>query len=217
MSPVLPAAESTPGPVPVAEPFTGAELARDLAAVRDWGAEYWRALASDDFFAPMAGGWSPADHVRHLVRSNRPVARALELPRLVLLARFGATWRDSRSYSALRATYREALDGGLQAGRFAPDPLPAARWNDAERLDTVERWSATLTRLAAAVRGWSERGLARLRLPHPGLGLLTVREMLLFTVYHNTHHVLGVARRRSGETSPFGVDPPAGRPQPAGR
>lgn len=217
MSSVPRAAETTPGPAPVAEPFTGAELARDLAAVRDWGAAYWRALPGDDFFAPLAGGWSPADHVRHLARSNRPVARALELPRVVLLARFGATWRDSRGYSELRAAYREALDGGLQAGRFAPDPLPATRRNDAERLDTLERWSATLTRLAAATRDWSERGLARLRLPHPGLGLLTVREMLLFTLYHNTHHVLGVARRRSGETHPIGVGPAAGRPQSAGR
>jgi hypothetical protein len=47
-----------------------------------------------------------------------------------------------------------------------------------------------------ALQGWSEQALDRLRLPHPGLGLLTVREMLLFTLYHNAHHVFGVAQRR---------------------
>jgi hypothetical protein len=50
--------------------------------------------------------------------------------------------------------------------------------------------------------------LDRLRLPHPGLGLLTVREMLLFTLYHNTHHVLGVERRRSSLSGPTGRQNP---------
>jgi hypothetical protein len=33
-------------------------------------------------------------------------------------------------------------------------------------------------------------------MPHPLLGKLTVREMLLFTLYHNLHHVQNVARRK---------------------
>jgi uncharacterized damage-inducible protein DinB len=39
--------------------------------------------------------------------------------------------------------------------------------------------------------------LDRLRLPHPALGKLTVREMLFFTIYHNIHHVENVVRRLS--------------------
>jgi hypothetical protein len=38
-------------------------------------------------------------------------------------------------------------------------------------------------------------------LPHPLLGPLSVREMLFFTVYHNTHHVLNVQRLRAGRKS----------------
>ncbi len=181
---------------PVSEPFTGEELARDFLAVSAWGTALWQSLALEDFFSAADGAWSPADHLRHLVKSNRPVARALELPRPVLLLRFGFTRRASRSYSALRDTYREALSAGLRAGRFTPSPLPSARQTGAERTRAVEQWSDTLTALRLATRKWSEGALSRLRLPHPGLGLLTVREMLLFTLYHNTHHVVGVATRR---------------------
>jgi len=51
--------------------------------------------------------------------------------------------------------------------------------------------------IAAALDGWSERALDRLRLPHPALGKLTVREIVLFTLYHNIHHATNVARRRA--------------------
>jgi hypothetical protein len=54
----------------------------------------------------------------------------------------------------------------------------------------------TAAALHAALGRWGERSLDRLRLPHPALGTLTVREMLLFTLYHNLHHVLVVARRK---------------------
>jgi hypothetical protein len=43
--------------------------------------------------------------------------------------------------------------------------------------------------------GWSERQLDRIRLPHPVLGKLSVREMLFFTLYHNQHHIEAVKRR----------------------
>jgi hypothetical protein len=180
-------------PPPVAAPATAADVARDLAAVRDWGAAFWQSLADERFFAPLDGGWSPADHVRHLIKSNRPVAWALGLPKVVLLLRFGFTTRGSRGYEALRATYHEALRGGLRAGRFTPRPLGGEERTAEQRAATLARWAQSVDAVAGGARRWGEGALDRLRLPHPGLGPLTVREMLFFTLYHNTHHVLGVA------------------------
>jgi hypothetical protein len=59
----------------------------------------------------------------------------------------------------------------------------------------MERREQVAANLHSAIDTWGERGLERLRLPHPALGLLTVREMLFFTLYHNLHHVLNVADR----------------------
>ncbi len=184
-------------PSPISEPFTKPDLLRDLGAVHAWSAEFWQSFDHAEFFAPLGDAWSPADNVRHLIKSNRPVAQALKIPKLFLLLRFGFTRRPSRSYSALKATYYEALDSGLKAGRFGASPILPDQQTDERREQELAKLSQTFSALSAAVQGWSERALDRLRLPHPGLGLLTVREMLLFTLYHNTHHVLGVDQRRS--------------------
>lgn len=185
-------------PTPVKEPFTAAELARDLQAVREWSARYWERFDVADFFAPIGGGWSPAGHVRHLVKSNRPVAVALGVPKPILALRFGMTWRPSRRYSDLVAFYHSALAGGLKAGRYEASPLPPERHNDAQRRESLAALDESFAALLRLVPRWGERALDRLRLPHPGIGMLTVREMTMFTVYHNTHHVLGVARQLEG-------------------
>ncbi len=183
-------------PTPVSGPFTKSEILRDLSAVHGWSTEFWQSFDRTEFFAPLGDAWSPADNVRHLIKSNRPVAHALKIPWPFLLLRFGFTRRPSRSYSALKATYYEALGSGLKAGRFGASQIPEDQKTEERREQELAKLSQTFSDLSAAVQGWSEGALDRLRLPHPGLGLLTVREMLLFTLYHNTHHVLGVERRR---------------------
>ena len=188
---------------PLAEPFTKSEILRDLDTVHGWSAEFWQSFDRAEFFAPLGDAWSPADNVRHLIKSNRPVAQALKIPKLFLLLRFGFARRPSRSYSALKATYYEALGSGLKAGRFGASAIPADQQTDQRREQELAKLSQTFSALSSAIQGWSEGALDRLRLPHPGMGLLTVREMLFFTIYHNTHHVLGVERRRS---QPSGVN-----------
>ena len=187
-------------PTPLSEPFTKAEVLRDLTAVHDWSAEFWQSFDRAEFFASLGDAWSPADNVRHLIKSNRPVAQALKIPKLFLLLRFGFTRRPSRFYSALKAAYYEALGSGLKAGRFGASPIPPDQQTDQRRQEELTKLSQTFTALSSAVQGWSEWALDRLRLPHPGLGLLTVREMLLFTLYHNTHHVIGVDQRRAQQS-----------------
>lgn len=189
--------------VPLSEPFTKSDILRDLGVVHAWSTDFWQSFDRAELFAPLGDAWSPADNVRHLIKSNRPVAQALKIPKLFLLLRFGFARRPSRSYSALKATYHEALGSGLKAGSFAASSIPVDQQTDERREQELAKLSQTFSDLSAAVQGWSEGALDRLRLPHPGLGLLTVREMLLFTLYHNTHHVLGVDRRRS---QPSGVD-----------
>ncbi len=66
----------------------------------------------------------------------------------------------------------------------------------ATRRQVLGSWREAVSGLAAKVPGWSEHALDLYRLPHPLLGKLTVREMLLFTVYHNAHHLEQVASRR---------------------
>jgi len=184
----------TAGPPPIREPFAKPELLRDLAAVREWSMGFWRGFGPTELFAPLGDAWSPADNVRHLVKSNRPVAVALGVPRLLLMLRFGIARRPSRSYSAVRGVYHQALADGLKAGRYAARPVPPEQQTAEERERVLAALDETLSSLGRGLAGWSERALDRLRLPHPGIGLLTVREMVGWTLYHNAHHVANVER-----------------------
>lgn len=70
--------------------------------------------------------------------------------------------------------------------------------------------------MRTALEGWSERDLDRIRMPHPILGMLTTREMLFFTLYHNRHHVEAARRRLprfSGSTPAELVRSPGPEPE----
>ena len=97
--------------------------------------------------------------------------------------------------------YVARLAQGASAGRFAPAPKPAAADPASERRRIMRAHEASVDALTARVAKWSEANMDYHVLPHPLLGDLSVREMLFFTVYHNTHHVANVQRLLSGRES----------------
>jgi hypothetical protein len=155
---------------------------------------YWNAFDTDAFFRRIGSSWSPAETVRHLSKSIRPVAKALATPKIMLRVMFGKASRASMSYDDLVARYQNALAEGGQAGRFAPS---AQSDNDLEawRVKIMESFTHASRDLRTAIPRWPERKLDLLQLPHPLIGKLTVREMLFFTLYHQRHHMAVVERK----------------------
>ena len=175
-------------------PRTRGEISSALLELHRESLRYWNGLPAETFFRPLGTAWSPADNVRHLSKSIRPVAKALALPRIALLP-FGWSLRRGRSYEEMRETYRAALAAGGKAGRFTPSPRPLPEDLDGGRASVMREHEEAADALRRALERWSESALDRWRLPHPLLGKLTVREMLLFTLYHNRHHLEGVRRK----------------------
>ena len=172
-----------------------------LANLRGEGLELWRRMEAERFWSRHDRKWSPADNVRHLMISTAPVTLALRIPRLMLRVCFGMTRTPYRNWEALRSAYRDGLAAGATAGRYAPPrkavPVEAA----AEQGRLVLQCEGTVLRLEKAIEPWREQDLDRYRLPHPVLGRVTVREMLMFTLFHFDHHREIVARRL--EASPL--------------
>ena len=56
------------------------------------------------------------------------------------------------------------------------------------RVFLLQSWEDANQRLIAATNGWTESELDTLQMPHPAIGMVTLREMLFFTIYHNTLH-----------------------------
>ena len=183
--------------VTVQEPYGKDEIVRELRSVQRQSREFWDEFRKTGDQMLSGDAWSPADNVRHLLKSNRPVARALGTPKALLALRFGIGLRASVPYPELRARYLSLLATGVTAGRFTPAPLNPAEQSEEHRRSLMATMDTVFENLTAATSKWGEWQLDRLRLPHPALGKLTVREMLFFTIYHNTHHVENVVRRMS--------------------
>jgi hypothetical protein len=174
--------------------MTREEIVRALEAQQIEGEAYWNAFDTAAFFEPIGQSWSPAEAVRHLTKSTRPVAKALRLPRIALRLMFRGSGRASVTYDELVARYQRLLAEGGQAGSYAPSPRSQ---DDLEtwRQSIMGEFAAVQRDVRATLRPWSEKQLDALQLPHPLLGKLTVREMLFFTLYHLRHHVAVVKRR----------------------
>lgn len=183
-------------------PRSREELLAALAELADAIHAYLASFSPRDFTRPQGEAWSPAGHLRHLIKSVRPLAAGLRVPRVMLALRFGLAFGGSRSFEEVRRVYLAALGGGVQAGRFAPSPERADPPTAEHQASLLARWRATSGDLAAAAARWSDRALDRYRLPHPALGKLTAREMLFFTLYHNAHHARRVRERAAPAGAP---------------
>ncbi|MBB4635337.1 DinB family protein [Longimicrobium terrae] len=172
-------------------------LAKRFGEVEREVADFFSSLRDDEFVHRVNDAWTPAEHLHHLNIGVSAVAKALGYPKLLPRVLFGRARGPSRTFEAVRDTYRGLLAGGGGAtGAYVPPrDDPAAAQVPAHREALLARWGRVNARLVAAAESWTDAHLDRIRLPHPILGKLTVREMLFFTLYHNTHHVAAAKRR----------------------
>ncbi|HEX8395694.1 MAG TPA: DinB family protein [Longimicrobium sp.] len=181
-----------------ADPLAGKPgLVHALAQVEGEVAAFFGGLSDAGFVHRVGDAWTPAEHLHHLNVSVSAVAKALGYPKLVPGLLFGRARQPSRTYAQVRHAYRAVLAGGGGAsGRYVPPRVEAAPAEvPARRAELLARWARVNARLRAGVETWSDAQLDQLRLPHPLLGKLTVREMLFFTLYHNQHHIEAAQRR----------------------
>ncbi len=180
---------------------SGPAISDALMTLHQESVRFWESFRTAAFLEPLGDAWSPADNVRHLTKSVRAVTRGLQAPKLLLLLRFGRPGHPSRTFEEVRDLYRARLAKGASAGRFAPSGRPPSDVPEAAREEIMAFHADAVGSLCRAIGRWSERSLDRRQLPHPLLGPLTVREMLLFSLYHNQHHVDTVRRRHAAMAS----------------
>lgn len=184
-----PALASPPAPV------TLPDISDRIASVRDELASWFGELPVHDLFRRAPGAWAPLDDLRHLVRVNAALVKGLGFPAPVLRVRFGRPARQAWSYERLAVLYDALLSTGVKSpAPFEPRSGVVVE-REAYRDRVLEQWRSVNGELLERIRRLTERRADRTSLPHPGLGLLSVREMLFFTIHHDLHH-LDVARRR---------------------
>jgi hypothetical protein len=169
--------------------MTQAELVQALEKRHKEISEYFSSLPEATFVADTALKWNPAQHLIHLTRANSRIGQGLQ-------ARDALPNKDSgqaKSYEVVRETYLTALT-------HAPSELLAKNGaavqveTNSSQAQILEAYQQAGTGLRQGIQTWTEDELDTKAMPHPLLGLLSVREMLEFALYHDLHHLNGVRK-----------------------
>jgi len=148
------------------------------------------AVSEDKFYAEENGKWSIGGNVDHLVMSSLQIVSMTARPK-AMFEQFGKAKKPSRSYEELVATYKEILS----KERKAPtdySPIPGAPKSREELLKSIEMLKSKLEKRLP--EHWTEEELDTYRLPHRAMGMMTMREVLAFTVLDNYHHLEAMER-----------------------
>lgn len=134
--------------------------------------------------------WTPAENFQHLVSSAKMTSLAFTLPKFMHVMLYGKPRRTSHGFSKVVSNYTQKLDDGAKAsGVYVPKKA------DYNKSDLTARLEIEGGKLVAAINNkWTDEQLDNYQISHPVLGLLTVRELAYFTIYHNGHHLETVKR-----------------------
>lgn len=167
--------------------YSREELLKGAETVFSASAEFFLSLKTEDFFKSFEGSWPAEKNLRHLIKSTLPIYIGIKSPKFLLQLLFGKGKQKSRSYTQVREDYLSRLSSGSGAGIFEPLFNSAGKPEEQKRL--VDDWTELGRNYMSAFSALTEEQLDGLNMPHPILGNITVREMILFSLMHIVHHV----------------------------
>ncbi|MFI5149299.1 MAG: DinB family protein [Bacteroidia bacterium] len=146
--------------------------------------DYILSLNDAEFLTSRNDKWTPAQQLDHIVLCTKPLVQILGA-KDVILSKFGKATRPCMTYAEVITLYTEALaKGGKAPDRFVPPQITLA-----QRSALSGELQQQLLTIAQQLGTYSEEDLDTLILPHPLLGMLTVREMMYLMAHHATHHL----------------------------
>lgn len=128
------------------------------------------------------GKWSVEQNTDHLNKVLSQVNNFLNIPKETIELNFGLSNRKSMTYKSLIKVYEMALKKGVKS--TAPY-IPDSNLNTSE---LIVQGKELLSNLILNIQNWEEDDLESYNCPHPALGIITIRELLYFTIYHVEHH-----------------------------
>ena len=146
-------------------------------------------FAEEQFFKrPNTGKWSAAEHTQHLFVSIKPLVGLFGKPEL--MQQFGKCTRPLMHYDEVIALYHQMLSSPAAIAVVSRNNVQGLSATKAEQLANLHSLHQKFLERAAAL---SDIVLDEYQAPHPLMGLLTVREWLFFTHYHEGHHTITMA------------------------
>lgn len=133
-----------------------------------------------------AGKWTTGQHALHLLQSIKPLNDVLSLPRFWYKFAFGINTRHIQDYDTIVKSYQAALKEHPNYILKASRKMKAPKLKDKTYI--MNRIQVESKKLQYKTRRISDKNLDTLVLPHPLLGKMPIREILMWTAYHVEHH-----------------------------
>lgn len=132
------------------------------------------------------GKWTAGQHIIHLVQSTKPLLKAVSLPGFLLKWKFGTSNRPSRTYDQVVSRYLEKLSAAQ--GLVSPFSSKMPDSPAGEKARWLGELSQLNDKLNLKTSKLTDKQLDTLLVPHPLLGKMTLREILMWNTFHTEHH-----------------------------
>ncbi len=132
------------------------------------------------------GKWTTGQQALHLLQSIKPLNDALSMPKFLLRYKFGKANREVRAYETIVERYQERLkeSKGMTFGPSKNMKVPTLK----EKVYILTRLQVENKKLQYKTKKMSDNNLDTLVVPHPLMGKMPVREIIMWTAYHIEHH-----------------------------
>lgn len=168
--------------------MTKPDILKQLESGQNAMATFCSELSDEVFFSGSDERWGPAHHLAHLAFTHKRVARGFKAKE-----RLQDYSSEPRTYEEVKSNYLAALQRASSAGFLQNNPFASKSESDNKETVIAEFMGATQT-LCEAAASWSETELDTKGMQHPLMGDLSAREILLFMIYHDHHHLRGIQK-----------------------
>lgn len=131
--------------------------------------------------------WTTGQHILHLVNSLELLNKALSYPKFILKYKFGVCHRETRDYETVAKKYQQKLEENQDRARNFNQKLKKPSIKERERLLTT--YQIQQKKLQYKTKKISNKNLNALVIPHPLMGKMTIREIIMWTAHHTEHHL----------------------------
>ena len=131
--------------------------------------------------------WSSGQHILHLDQTLRLINKALSYPKFLIKYKYGTSNRPSRSYDEVANRYNERLFENQEKARVFNQNLKKPTVKEREQL--IDSLKILNKKLQYKTTKLKDKQLDTLLLPHPLMGRMTLREIIMWSAYHTEHHL----------------------------
>ncbi|WP_299391602.1 DinB family protein [uncultured Gelidibacter sp.] len=133
------------------------------------------------------GKWTTGQQALHLLKSIKPLNDVLSMPRFWFKYAFGTNKYELQDYDTVVNRYLDQLEALKTSPGKASKKLRVPKIKDKNYILT--RLQVESKKLQYKIRRISDKNLDTLVLPHPIMGKMAIREILMLNAYHVEHHL----------------------------